>query len=98
MQPPELRSWENTIAHVHECWTHAKSHAKTEYDDMIKLHGIKDNINEAWVEKYKQRGKPGQKEMIDELEQTSFHRLFNPFLNLKGELFQMIKIAEITAD
>lgn len=55
----------------HECLNSGnipKTHAKTEYDDMIKSHGIKDNINEVWVERYKQGGRPREKEMIDELE------------------------------
>ena len=98
MKPPPLRTWENTIAQVHESWTHAKSHAKTEYYDMIKFYGKKDNINYIWVDKYKQRGRTGQKEMIDELEKTSFHRLFNPFLNLTGELFQKFKSAYPNAE
>ena len=67
-------------------WKESKNEAKTKYDEKTKEHGLKDNINVEFVERYHQRNKPGQKESIDSLERAGSERLFNCFYTLKGEL------------
>jgi hypothetical protein len=84
-QPPRPRHWEETKLRLHQAWRDSKTKAKTSYDEETKKYGLKDNINVEFVEKYHQRNKPGQKEAINKIEKDKFHRLFSPFLNLKGD-------------
>ncbi|KAA1124700.1 hypothetical protein PGTUg99_031077 [Puccinia graminis f. sp. tritici] len=81
---PRPRNWEETKTRLHQAWRDSKNKAKTSYDEETKKFGLKDNINVEFVEKYHQRNKPGQKEAINKIEKDPFHRLFSPFLNLKG--------------
>ncbi|EHS63462.1 uncharacterized protein PGTG_21593 [Puccinia graminis f. sp. tritici CRL 75-36-700-3] len=83
-QAPPPRNWADTKSRLHSAWKDSKTNAKTSYDDKIREHGLKDNINVEFVEKYHQRNKPGQKESIDRIDKLTFDRLFSPFLNLKG--------------
>jgi hypothetical protein len=91
-QPPPPRNWEDTRSRLHSAWKNSKSSAKSIYDDKIKEHGLKDNINVEFVEKYHQRNKPGQKQSIERIEKQNFDRLFNPFLKLKGEQPKIITV------
>ena len=83
-QPPRSCVWADSIAKIHQGWKIAKEKSRNEYDHWMRSNGIKDNINNVWVTKYKEWGNKEQKEMIDDLERRNFHRLFNPFLKLKG--------------
>jgi hypothetical protein len=77
---------------LHSAWKDSKTNSKTSYDETIREHGLKDNINVEFVEKYHQPNKPGQKESIDRIEKLTPDRLFSPFLNLKGEEIYLIRI------
>ncbi|KAH9816454.1 hypothetical protein DFH28DRAFT_890933, partial [Melampsora americana] len=73
---PSVRSWNNTILKTHQLWHMSRQpNMFQKVEDMAKAFGIKDGTNQKFIDCLKD---------TEAWDQKYSHRLFNPFLRLKG--------------
>ncbi|KAI7947140.1 hypothetical protein MJO29_011667 [Puccinia striiformis f. sp. tritici] len=77
---PVNRTWPETIANSHDLWESYKDDTEKEFEKKYHLYGLKDNINFELMELKKKSAEYHSR--INELEENTFWRLFNPTLEL----------------
>jgi hypothetical protein len=81
---PLPRSWETIQTQTKSLWEIGKKGVKSHFDDKTKELGIRDSINRRFVEVMQQKDNVDAQTKVNLLAQSASHRLFNPFLKLKG--------------
>ncbi|KNZ49673.1 hypothetical protein VP01_4862g1 [Puccinia sorghi] len=78
-----FRKWSDTIERTHKLWDIALKDTKTAYNNVSKDYGIQDNINDVFVQQWKNRDMT-KISKIELLKKDKEGIIFNPFLCLKG--------------
>ncbi|KAA1068127.1 hypothetical protein PGTUg99_019411 [Puccinia graminis f. sp. tritici] len=81
---PLPRNWETIQTQTKSLWEIGKKGVKSHFDDKTKELGIRDSINRRFVEVMQQKDNVDAQTEVNLMAQSDSHRLFNPFLKLKG--------------